>query len=241
MHSALDEGPSRVRWMPVHVSDAQSVAAAAARPARSLSDGSPLEHWMVRANGAADINAKEEAKVVKPPLHDFKLVQDQAERVLGIAQWVALATVMANRWPAPESPAVGARQCFIRDSEALRPVRAAKRQPARPPWHEALPAAGGEGLQGTSSASDSAESKPTSLQQSGSRAPSVPTAASQRTSKLARVRRAAERAQLDADQLRLQDWVDSRPPARPQQHAAVDRMAALKARLVERASAPALS
>ena len=239
MHSTLDEGPSRVRWMPAHVSDAQSVEAAAARAARSLSDGSPLERWMVRANGAADINAKEEAKAVKPPLHDFKLVRDQAERVLGIAQWVARATVMANHWPAPESPAAGARQSFIRDSEALRPVRAAKRQPAKPPRIEAPPAAGGEDLQGTSSASDSAESTPLSLQQSGSRAPSVPTATSQRTSKLARVRRAAERAQLDADQLRLQDWVDSRPPARPQQHAAVDRMAALKARLATHAPAPA--
>ena len=105
------------------------------------------------------------------------------------------------------------------------------------PRIEASPEAGGGDLPGTSSASNSAEGIPPSPQQSGSRIPSVPTTTSQRTSERARKRRAAVRAQLDADQLRLKDWVDSRPPARPQQHAAVDRMAALKARIAARASA----
>ena len=236
MHSALDEGPSRVRWMPAHVSDAQSVEAAAARAARSLSDGSPLERWMVRANGAADINAKEEAKAVKPPLRDFKLVRDQAERVLGIAQWVARATVMANHWPAPESAAAGARQCFIRDSEALRPVRAAKRQPAKPPRIEAAPEAGGEDLPGSSSASDSAEST-----RGGQEArPRTATCTGQQAlarQRAAKRRMLAHEADLQADAVFWANWTgptSSAPPSRAPAASASERLEALRQRIRRR-------
>ena len=82
------------------------------------------------------------------------------------------------------------------------------------------------------------EGPPARQLQASGRALAAPTASSLRASKTARLRRTNEGAQRDADRLRLQDWVESRPPAKPQQRSADERMAALRARMAERAHLP---
>ncbi len=230
LHSMLDEDPARVRWMPAHCSAAQSVQAAAARAARSLSDGSALERWMVVANDNADHHAKAEARAVQPPCVDFHLVRSEADRVTAVAQWVARATVAANHWPAPIQE--GSRRIYLRDSDAL---RAATRPKAAQKRRQLSPCA----AEAACPPEPPGPAPSVQAMRSVPRAEALPSTAGQRAAKKARLARADTQAQFDAADLRLGDWLEERLPGRAPPVSAAGRLTAVRARLAARSTADA--
>jgi hypothetical protein len=220
---------SQVLWMPAHLSSAQNLQAALRRSEVVLADGRTLTRHMVLANAFVDKHAKIGANTFRPLPSDVSLVRDEAARIKDIARWVGMATAFANHHPAPDVLPPGAKVAYMRDSEAARPCGSSSVRKAK----EAV-------VKDVALVVDASEAPPPAVvvsdpQPSGSArrklSPLVRTGEMVRCSSAVAKGKAAVRALQDGDELRLQDWLESRPATSLPQSSASQRLQALRERL----------
>ncbi len=104
----LEGGTDSVAWLPAHC-DKSAVGV------RELSNGRKLDGVDLSSNALVDTWAKREAKSSAPNRSEFKIVEDATKLVDCIARWIGICTREANHFPAPEHQG---RAKYIRDTTA---------------------------------------------------------------------------------------------------------------------------
>ena len=218
----------QVTWMPAHLSAAQDVPAALRRNSVILADGRTLSRHMVLANGFVDGHAKVAADTFRPLPCDLQLIRDEAARLKDIASWIGVITALANHYPAPGETLPGSKQKFIRDTEAGRPAGGRVRLMAR---DTALPNTVGT-ITCESPCGDLVELPAVSSAASHEWAHHSPQSGdTMRKNRAVSKCKAQVRADADGAELRLQDWLESRPAGRAPPIPAALRTEALRQRL----------
>ena len=153
-------------------------------------------------------------------------MRDEAARIKDIARWVGMATAFANHHPAPDVLPPGAKVAYMRDSEAARPCGSSSVRKAK----EAV-------VKEVALVVDASEAPPPAVVVSdqqpsrSARRKLVRTGEMVRCSSSVAKGKAAVRALQDRDELRLQDWLESRPATSLPQISASQRLQALRERL----------
>ena len=173
-----------------------------------------------------DKHAKIAANTFRPLPSDVRLVRDEAASVTDIARWVGLATERANHHPPPGMQPPGAKHVHVRDSQAVRPVSSAVvRKAKQAAVVDAVPAVvasvGPVVVSGTHASGLAPRGSPL-LVSSGEAV---------RRNAAATQGRAAVRAFQDGDELRLRDWLESRPATSLPLCSASQRVQAMRDRL----------
>ncbi len=243
--SALDGDGGRVRWMPAHQSAVVSLDAELSRQKKTLSDGTMLTIANVRANAVVDKHAKAIAMQDIPPACDFELIRVEADRLRDVATWIGVATHAANNWPAPREEGDTGPVKLMRDSSAIRKPHVKRPSQAPLQAHSSSAGAAASSEEPLSSTgvldavpastvaaicTDSGADRPSSKRTSTGNT----TSASVLQARAAKRARLHATAQVSADQLRLQDWVEALPKRKPPPVPAQQRLQLLRARLASK-------
>jgi len=211
--AALGDAPERALWMPAHCTDKSMIG-------KTMSDGRLVTKHDVEANALVDGLAKQVARRHEVPEYQARMVRAAGKKVEEAAIWIGRATAYAARCPAHLVGAVpdDGRCRYVRDTEAVRSRRYAKRAARQCP-----PAGAGPG---------EARDAGRTVAAGGGGAAGHPRRAELKA-KAEELRREARRAEERA----TQHIIDSRPPPAPRQGpSAVDRIEALRQRIAARAS-----